>query len=698
MNDEEKISQTSENNRRFYLGFFVLLILIILPLYFIWQFFQNRISNQSMDPKLTSQNPISAIINSTMTANAGITTTISITSSDETVFIPTTNPIEETTRPKSTSDIQVNCQSWWEGLIILSLQEHGYAHLYAFHPGKDPQLIRLTNGSWRDITPSISPDGTELAFASDRDGYWDLYKMDLFNGNISQLTHTPEYEANPTWSPDGLWIAYERYMPGEKDENGNLDVFIKPSDDPLSEPFRLTSHPGADHSPSWSPLGRKLAIVSTRSGENEIWIVDLDQTQNRYENISRNKDHSEVHPIWSPDGQKIAWSAIDTEGFQKIYIWSSEQTDIRPSHQSMGDWLVWNPQGDLLLTSLKTPNQSYLTAYNLKDQSIQLPPVFLSGQISGITWEIGVLGNDLLSTLKDIAQITPTSLWGSILQPGGDMPGERRKIISLENLSDPSQKLQDSVDEAFYTLRERISNEAGWDYLSNLEKSFIPLTSPLEPGMQEDWLYTGRAFWTNTAPINAGWMIAVREDYGPQIFWRLYIKARFQDGSIGMPLKQIPWDLNARQSGDPIAYLQGGTLYKSIPDGYWIDITDLAYAYGWYRSPSLPTWRVAYSSVRHNEFYHPDGLDWFSAMLEIYPHEALNTPTPVSSPTPSATPTETSTPTETLTRTPYLSSTPSPTLTATPTITQTTTPDKTSTPIPTQLETQITTPSLGSEP
>jgi TolB protein len=697
MNDEEKISQSSENKRRFYLGFLVLLILIIFPLYFTWQFLQNRISNQSIPPQLTSKKPISAIINSTMTANAEITTTLNLTPSDETVFIPTAIPIEETRQPKSTAEIQVNCQSWWEGLIILSLQENGYAHLYAFHPGIDPQLIRLTNGPWRDITPSISPDGTQLAFASDRDGYWDLYKMDLASGEITQLTYTPEYEAYPAWSPDGLWIAYEHYTPGDEEQNGNLDIFIRSADDSLSEPIRLTSDPSADHSPSWSPLGRKLAIVSTRSGENEIWLVDLDQTENRFENISRNRDHSEVHPIWSPDGQKIAWSSIDTEGFQKLYIWNSAQPDIRPSPQSMGDWPVWNPRGDLLLTSFKTPNQSYITAYDLQNHSVQLPPISLFSQLSGISWGNGVLGDDLITNHNDFAQITPTSLWVPILQPGGDLPGARRKIIPLDNIADSSQKLQDSVDEAFYALRERVSNEAGWDYLSNLEKSFLPLTSQLEPGMQEDWLYTGRAIWTNTAPINAGWMIAVREDYGPQIFWRLYIKARFQDGSMGIPLKQIPWDFSTRQSGDPIAYMQGGTLYKSIPDGYWIDITNLAHAYGWYRSPSLPTWRVAYSSVHHNEFYHPDGLDWFSAMLEIYPREALNTPTPVSSPTASATPTETSTPTETLTRTPYLSPTTSPTRPSIPIITQTSTSDETSTPIPTQLETQMPTPSL-SEP
>jgi len=698
MHNEEKIPQTNENKRRFYIGFFVLLVLIILPLFFTWLFFQKRISNQLMNPQIASQNPFSAIINSTMTANAELAPTLNIIQPDDSTIIPTANIIEQTEKPIIASELLSNNFSWWEGLIILSIQEDAYAHLFTFRPGQDPPFIRLTNGAFRDITPAINPDGTQLAFASDRDGYWDLYKMDLASGEITQLTYTPEYEAYPTWSPDGLWIAYEHYTPGDEEQNGNLDIFIRSADDSLSEPIRLTFDPSADHSPSWSPLGRKLAIVSTRSGENEIWLIDLDQTENRFENISRNNDHTEVHPVWSPDGKKIAWSAIDTEGYQKIFLWSAEKPDLLPTPHSTGEWLVWNPQGDLLLTSFNTPNQTYLTAYDLHNQGIQLPPISISSQISGVTWGDGALGDDLITNRKDIAETTPTTLWVPILQPGGDMPGERRKIIPLENITDPNQKLHDSVDESYYALRERISDEAGWDYLNDLEKSFIPLTNPLEPGMQEDWLYTGRSIRVNTAPINAGWMVAAREDYGPQIYWRLYIKARFQDGSMGIPLKQIPWDFSTRQSGDPIAYLQGGTLYQSIPEGYWIDITDLANAYGWYRSPSLPSWRVAYSSVRHNEFYHPDGLDWFSAMLEIYPREALNTPTPVSSPTPSATPTETSTPTATLTRTPYHSTTPSPPHTETPTNTQATTSINTPTLTSPQLEMQQLTPSPSPEP
>ena len=90
-----------------------------------------------------------------------------------------------------------------------------------------------------------------------------------------------------------------------------------------------------------------------------------------------------------------------------------------------------------------------------------------------------------------------------------------------------------------------MSAEVGWDFLSNLEAAFAPLTAPLDPGKQEDWLYTGRSFCFSTAPVNAGWIVVARQDYGPQTYWRVFLKARFQDGSMGAPMKVHPWDFSA---------------------------------------------------------------------------------------------------------------------------------------------------------
>jgi len=126
-------------------------------------------------------------------------------------------------------------------------------------------------------------------------------------------------------------------------------------------------------------------------------------------------------------------------------------------------------------------------------------------------------------------------------------------------------------------------------------------------------------------------MVVVREDFGSQTFWHLYLRTRAQDGSQGEPLNQVPWDFSARS--DPTAYDQGGRLMTSIPSGYWLDLTSLALQYGWERQPALVNWRTFFNGTHFNEFADTQGLDWRTAMLELYPPDVLVTPTVVYPPT-----------------------------------------------------------------
>ena len=190
------------------------------------------------------------------------------------------------------------------GTIFFSMSESGYFHLFAYHPQYLP-FTRLTQGAWDDITPAASPDGKRLAFASNRGGHWDLYVLDLASGDTSQVTDTPEYDASPSWSPDGQWLVYESYAPLSEGANtgaegvtptlpassstDNLDLFIRPvtkSSETVQDTIRLTNHPAADTSPAWSPNGRQIAFVSDRSGDEEIWLADLDRIDDRFQNVS----------------------------------------------------------------------------------------------------------------------------------------------------------------------------------------------------------------------------------------------------------------------------------------------------------------------------------------------------------------------------------------------------------------------------
>jgi len=572
-----------------------------------------------------------------------------LTATDESIFTSTPYPI---------------AISGKEGIILLSMEENGYAHLFAYLPQELP-LLRLTSGEWDDVQPALSPDGKQVAFASNRDGFWDLYILEINSGEITRITNTETYEASPSWSPDGQWLAFEAYA----DEN--LDIAILSLTDGDQEPINLTLDPSSDHSPAWAPGGRQLAFVSNRNGDSDIWLADLDKTgAERYVNLSKTPHAEENHPVWTTEGTHLAWasSSQNTE-YSGIYVWDSSQPE-RPAHWiGNGDWPAWNTTGDQLVSIIHAPNLDYLTAYTLKGDLL-LQPTPLPGPVRGIIWPDISLPNPLAQPYADASVQNPPPLWheqAEAIRTGSTL---RYALNNIPDIQAPYPQLHDRVDESFTALRQRLIDEAGWDAMAGLSNAFIPLTASLDPGLGEDWLYTGRAFALNPLISNAGWMIAVRQDYGSQTFWNLYLRAQLQDGSQGVPLHDPPWDLAARYDLDPRSYEAGGR-YAEVPPGYWINFTTLARQYGWERQPALPNWRTYFSGARFTEFALTGGMDWYSAMLEIYPKDILLTPTHILPPTstPTRTPIPTRTPTSTRTPSPTPSNTPLP-----PTLTPTFTP------------------------
>ena len=547
-----------------------------------------------------------------------------------------------------------------EEVVIFSYEEDGYAHLFTYIPDKMP-LTRITAGDWDDISPAPSPNGEKIAFASNRNGFWDLYLLDLSSGEVTQLTNTPQYEGAPTWSPDGSYLAFESY------DEDNLNIVVGPANDPLSDPITLTTSSASDHSPAWAPDGRHIAFIS----DGEVILANLDRTDDgRFQNLSHTDLASESHPSWSPDGKRLAWaSSSQSVGQSGIYIWDSAK-NVPAVWVGDGNWPAWNTTGDQIITTLTAPNSTYLTIYSPSGKLLQALTPFPAPTLRGLLWADLILPESLPKDFQAAAQLTPAPLWAPIGEPVGEGSPGRWSLVDLEGVQAPYPQLHDLTNEAFDALRQRVQLEVGWDALASLENAFVPITTSLDPGFNQDWLYTGRAFAINSLMTNAGWMVAVREDFGAQTYWRLYLRAQLQDGSLGEPLRDTPWDLSARYNLDPKVYEQGGK-YSEVPPGYWVDVTALAIQYDWERVPALPNWRTFYRGARFTEFALTGGLDWYSAMLELYPPDVLVTPTKVLPPTltPTRTPLPTWTPLPTRTPRPTYtpSATKSPTITRTPT-------------------------------
>ncbi len=506
-----------------------------------------------------------------------------------------------------------------EGVLVLALREGQHIQLFAYQPQRFP-LTRFTHDPWDHRDPALGPDGHRLAFAANPHGPWDLYVLDLLSGEVRALTADAAYQGAPSWSPDGLWLAYESYV------DDNLELFIRDVAGE-QEPIRLTFHPAADEQPAWSPLGRLIAFVSTREGPPQIFVANLDQPpDSRFLRVSDSALGPAGHPTWSPDGRYLAWGQVNADGLHRIFLWDALHPDRPAREVGPGDWPLFVPQGGALVTGLMAPNRAYLTGFRLGDGRLTLAPVLLPGSLQGFTLAPATLPWPLPQGLAASAQITPTPLWTPAVTPHPDLPPGRLAMVPLPQVEAPHPELSDAADEAFAALRAAVAQAVGWDALGRLDYAYMPLTESLLPG--QEWLHTGRAWALSSAPLQAHWLVVVREDYGAQTYWRVYLRAHAQDGTQGRPLHALPWDFYARYHADPTAYEAGGAYAAAVPPGYWVDFTDLALAYGWERLPAASDWRGYLPGARWSIFVLREGLTWEQAMRQVVPPQVLLTPTP----------------------------------------------------------------------
>jgi TolB protein len=205
---------------------------------------------------------------------------------------------------------------------------------------------RLTHTGSSEGSPVWSPDGSRIAFCSDRTGSWNLFTMDGDGQDVRQVTHAdPSWPAGLSWAPDGRHIVFSSQRKG--DEHALYIIGAGGSRERL-----LLDDPGTDlSSPAWSPAGDQILFTSGTGQEfSKIEAVRPDGTGRRL--LASHGQLNYLQPAWSPDASTIAFVSMgDTRRVggigPDILLMTAHGCDMRPISRlpTPGAAPSWSPDG-----------------------------------------------------------------------------------------------------------------------------------------------------------------------------------------------------------------------------------------------------------------------------------------------------------------------------------------------------------------
>ena len=199
--------------------------------------------------------------------------------------------------------------------------------------------------------PTANTPVAKIAFASDRDGNFEIYTMSADGGDLFRLTENTSEDRNPVWSPDGSRLAFT------SSRDGNDEIYAMNSDG--SAQTRLTNNMAPDLAPNWLRDGsNRIVFTSSRDGNDEIYTMNADGSGQV--NLTNNPN-DDLSPAGSPDGLQIAFTT-NRDGNYEIYRVNSDGTNVlRLTNNDRADFNPAFSPGRITFQSDRTDNDDVFT-------------------------------------------------------------------------------------------------------------------------------------------------------------------------------------------------------------------------------------------------------------------------------------------------------------------------------------------------
>jgi len=218
-------------------------------------------------------------------------------------------------------------------------------------------VTQFTSDPANDVMPAVSPDGSMVAFCSDRSGNWDIYVKRIEGGKTIQITQDPAHEVHPSWSPDGTELIFSAL--GR--QSGKWEMVVVDVDFNAKRRFI-----GFGLFPEFSPDGRKIVYQRARfrgTRTFSVWTMDYADGEGRHPTeIAGATNAAVINPTSSPDGRRVAFATvlnptsddptarpesanlwiINVDGTGRVKLTNDTYANLQPT---------WSPDGTIFFVS-----------------------------------------------------------------------------------------------------------------------------------------------------------------------------------------------------------------------------------------------------------------------------------------------------------------------------------------------------------